>query len=492
MNFPVGICSLAVRFPNIIRTNDYWREKTPELVNPPKRRTRTHQPIESVASASGLEIWSQAVSPYLSDPFRGSVERRVLDQHESSFTLEYSAAQDAIAAANLTSTDIDLLIVTSIFPEQIGLRDASHLAEKLDLQAPAWNLESTCSSAVVALQTAAAFVRTQEYHKVLVVVSQVGSNAIALTDTLSWSLGDGAGAFIVSTLKSGQGLLGAKIVNTTATRGAHVYDWAIDADQPRLHLRTGENASALAETAVDYVRTCCKGAIAAAGVTLDQIDFFAFNTPTSWYAQVCSQALGIDSDRTLNLYPYYANIGPVFPIANLYHAVQAEKLRENQLVLIYTVGAAATAAAAVLRWGETALGPAPTPSKTLIQTENPANSADQIAFSREILFAIAPSARQRRLETYFTEWLMQTLALPSTVSITQQPLATILDSLSILALRGKIEADLQVQAPMAQFFGDQTITGLATYVLNQLAIADLVTPASKALTHDSEREKFSL
>jgi 3-oxoacyl-[acyl-carrier-protein] synthase III len=59
----------------------------------------------------------------------------------------------------------------------------------------------------------------------------------------------------------------------------------------------------LAETAVDCVRTCCEGAVAAAGVTFEQIDFFAFNTPTAWYASVCTRALGIDPERTINLYP---------------------------------------------------------------------------------------------------------------------------------------------------------------------------------------------
>ena len=501
MNCPVGIRSLAVRFPNVIRTNDYWRERTPELVNPPKRRrTRTHQPIDSAASASGLEIWSQAVSPYLSDPFRGSVERRVLDQHESSFTLEYSVAQDAIAAANLTSADIDLLILTSIFPEQIGLRDVSYLAERLSLLGPAWNLESTCSSAVIALQTAVALIRAQEYQKVLVVVSHVGSNAIDLTDTLSWSLGDGAGAFIVSTLKSGQGLLGAKIVNTAATRGAHVYDWVVDAAPPRLYLRTGENASALAETAVDYVRTCCEGAAAAAGVTLDQVDFFVFNTPTAWYASVCTRALGIDPERTINLYPRYANIGPVFPIANLYHAALADKIRENDLILIYTNGASATAGAVAARWGDVALGPVPAPALSvtpkqerihLAGVESCSKDESSISqagnLSREQLLAAEPAQRQLMLETYLLGWLTSSLQLPPAELTSQQPFASLLDSLMALMFRSRIESDLQLRAPMEKFFGDNTIAQLAEHLLSQLTLTTLVL-SENAATATNEKE----
>jgi hypothetical protein len=37
---PVGIRSLAVSFPSIIRTNDYWLEKYPQLAKVEPRRAR--------------------------------------------------------------------------------------------------------------------------------------------------------------------------------------------------------------------------------------------------------------------------------------------------------------------------------------------------------------------------------------------------------------------------------------------------------------------
>ncbi|MBE9170023.1 hypothetical protein IQ238_21710 [Pleurocapsales cyanobacterium LEGE 06147] len=83
---------------------------------------------------------------------------------------------------------------------------------------------------------------------------------------------------------------------------------------------------------------------------------FVFNTPTSWYASVCAGALNIDPDRTINLYPRYANIGSVFPIANLYHAVASDCIHDNDLILVYTNDAGATAGAMVMRWGEVAIG----------------------------------------------------------------------------------------------------------------------------------------
>lgn len=503
----VGIRSLAVSFPSLIRTNDYWYEKFPDLVvKAQPRRARLSKFSQSIFNDNGIDIWSQEVAPYLSDPFRGNIERRVLGPDESSLTLEYRAAKDALEAA-LSPDEVDLAIATSLFCEPVGLGYASSLARKLNLRCPAWNLESTCSSALVALQNARALVQAGEYRNILVVVSQIASNTVDDEDTLSWSMGDGAGAFVVSSLKPNQGVLGTKIISTTATCGAYSHELVTDAQGvPRMRTRTGENASMLAETAVDFVRICCEEAAAVAGVSLDRIDFFAFNTPTAWYASVCTRALGIEPERTINLYPRYANIGPVLPIANLYHAAQLGKLRENDLVLVYTNGAGATAGAMVMRWGDVALGAIPdppisvTPEQEKIHlagadsrsAETPAEEIGSL--SREKLLASVPGQRRQMLETYLLGWLASSLQLPPAKLIPQQSFASLLDSLMALMFKSRIETDLRVQVPMEKFFGDNTIAQLAEQLLNQLALANLVAsePIDAAETREEEREKLSL
>jgi 3-oxoacyl-[acyl-carrier-protein] synthase III len=362
INQSVGISAISLSFPSVLRTNDYWRKKYPDLVTQAEQRTlaKLFSASESTAKSSEFDL---EMTPYLSDPFRGAVERRILSPSESSLMLEQRAAKDALEAAKLSPDKVDLTIVTSLFPEQIVPGNASFLVRELGLQSPAWNLESTCSSALVSLQTASALVRSGEYRNVLVVVSCIYSRFTDEDETLSWFMGDGAGAFVVSALKPNQGILGTKIVHTAATCGAFFNELTTDAQgNPRMRIQTGKNASKqIRDTGVEFVRKCSKAAATSAGVSLAEIDFFAFNTPTAWYANLCTRALGIDLERTINLYPQYANIGPVLPIANMYHAAQTGKIRENDLVLVYTIGSASTAAATVMRWGDVALGAASAP-----------------------------------------------------------------------------------------------------------------------------------
>jgi len=359
MHTSVGIRSLALSFPRIRRTKDYYRKNYSDLVAQSEQKSLAR--LFSVSGSTPSNEYELEMMPYLSDPFRGTVEKWILGPGESSLTLEYRAAMDALDAAKLSPNDVDLLLVASFLPEQIGFGNAAFLARQLGLRCAAWNLDATCASTPIALETACALVQAGGYRNVLVVISCTYSRFFDEKDTLSWFFSDGAGAFLVSSLKPNQGILGTKTVNTSVLCDQFAFKLIEDEQgnpQLRMQVPKGTN-KVIGETAVGLLSTCCEGAIAATGLTLEQIDFFIFNTPTAWFANFCTRVLGIDSERTINIYPLYANIGPALTVANLYHAAQLGKIRENDLVLIYGFGAASSASASVMRWGDVALDPNP-------------------------------------------------------------------------------------------------------------------------------------
>lgn len=355
----VGIHSIALAFPSIKRTNDYYIQKHPQLVAQAEQKSLAR--LFSFSENTPTNEFDLEMMPYLCDPFRGTVERWVLGAGESSLTLEERAATRAIKAAELSPSEVELMIVASVWPEQIGFGNAAFLARQLGIQCAAWNLDAACGVTPVALQTACALIDAKEYSNVLVVISCTYSRFFDENDTLSWCVGDGAGAFVVSSLEPNQGILGTKTINTSIWCDGLFSEIVEDEDgNPKVRMQIGKGANKLfRETTADLLSTCCHGAIDAAGVTLEDIDFFLFNTATAWFARFCTRVLGIDPQRTINLYPQYANIGPVLTVANMYHAAQLGKIRENDLVLIYGFGAAGAACASVMRWGNVKLAPAP-------------------------------------------------------------------------------------------------------------------------------------
>lgn len=357
----VGIRSLAISFPSVKRTNDYYRNKYPDQVANAEQEILA-KVFSNTQSTANSRDFDKTMQPYLSDPFRGTVNRYVLDSDESSLTLEVRAAKESLNTAKLAPEDVDLMLVASMFPEQVGVGNASLLIDILRFNCPAWNIESTQSGALVGLQTACAMVKSGEYNNVIVVVScSYSRNLGQENDTLSWMAGDAAGAFLVSTLEEDLGIMGTKVINTAVTNDAYFYSCENDLHgNPKIRLQASKNMSKLIrENSAKFIRESCEGAISDAGVTLDEIDFFVFNTPFAWFARLLTATLNIDSQRTLDMYPYYGNIGVALPLANLYYAAKLGKIKKGDLVLLFSIGASSTAAATVMRWGDVALGSSP-------------------------------------------------------------------------------------------------------------------------------------
>lgn len=346
-----GIRSLAVGFPSEVRDNAFFIEKDPARFEAARDNPKLWSKPQT---ESRSRIFDEEMSRFAGDPFRGTVSRRTLSKGKS-IGIEEAAARRALAAAKLETSDVDLLFCASFIPDQIGVGNATFLANRLGYRGPALNFETACSSSVVGLQHAAALVRAGVHRRVLVVVSCDYTTHLEETDSLAWFMGDGAAAFVVDELGEGLGILGGKTISTADTCGAFFYD-----DDFRMRSDPGVN-QVLRDTAEEYVRSAVDGAISASGVPLAEIDFFVFNTPNAWYARFCARAIGVDPSKTVSVYPLYANIGPVLTPANLHYAATSGKIRRGDRVLLYSVGSVSTASAVVMRWGDASLGPEPEP-----------------------------------------------------------------------------------------------------------------------------------
>jgi len=367
-----GIRSLAVILPDEVRDNDYWRQKYPEIAQAEQRwfkkkaKANGHKTQEArITRETDSLLFDATMAPYFDDPFHGTIERRVLKPGETTTSLALRAARKAIEVANIPPTDIDLLISHSMFSDRMGVGDAAFIAKELDYQGGAFNIDATCAGGLTALLTACAFVQSGQARNVLVVTATNFSRAIDELDASSRITGDGAGAFIISQEKQGYGWLGAKSIHTGETCGAWGLETAPDltgstTGGTKIKLVTTNNTmQAIRVSFGPYLRRCTEGALEAANVKIEDIKFFIFHTATAWLADYSAKVLGIDPERTINTYPWYGNIGPAIMPVSLHHAACLGKLQHGDLVLLYMFGGNAQAVAAVMRWGDTKLGPMP-------------------------------------------------------------------------------------------------------------------------------------
>lgn len=96
-------------------------------------------------------------------------------------------------------SEIDMLICATVTPDYVFPATANIIAAKLGAHhAWGYDIEAACSGFLFALATAAQFVQTERYNKVVVVGSDMMSRIIDYTDrTTCIIFGDGAGAVLL-------------------------------------------------------------------------------------------------------------------------------------------------------------------------------------------------------------------------------------------------------------------------------------------------------
>jgi 3-oxoacyl-[acyl-carrier-protein] synthase-3 len=129
----------------------------------------------------------------------GIEQRHIALPGQTTVDLAERAARNAIDAASIDASEIDLIVFATSTPDKVFPSSACILQARLGIHgSPAFDIQAVCSGFVYALATAEKFVKTGTSKKVLVVGAEVFSRIINWEDRGTCVLfGDGAGAVIL-------------------------------------------------------------------------------------------------------------------------------------------------------------------------------------------------------------------------------------------------------------------------------------------------------
>jgi 3-oxoacyl-[acyl-carrier-protein] synthase-3 len=351
-----GIRSLAVGFPKTVRDNDWFVKNHPDVYASMESRALAHV-FNAKNGDAKPHAFDDAMTPYLRDPFRGTKLRRAMEPGDSQIDLERDVALEALRVAKLAVEDVDMILVSAFPTAHTGVGDGVFLAKALGTRKPAFNVETACSGGLASLQLAAAMVSSGQAKNVLVVVSCIYSKASDWRDTLTWFLGDGVGAYVVGEVPDGEGFQAFHAVNTAESCGSFAYELEDTADGPKAIIRAGAEAGrALRDVTPRAIKDVCGGLARAAGVALEDVDFFVPNTPLAWFADTFAETLGVSREKTVSTYDEYANMGPALNPVNLHRALAQGRIQPGDDVMLFSIGSVSTAAGAIFRAGAIAIG----------------------------------------------------------------------------------------------------------------------------------------
>lgn len=133
---------------------------------------------------------------------RTGISQRTFSTIENTSDLAVRAAIESLKDANMSSKEIDCIIVATMTPDNITPATAPIVQNKLnmnDQKCVAFDVNGACTGFIYALQIAASMINANQINNALVIGAETFSKVLDFTDRSTAILfGDGAGAVILS------------------------------------------------------------------------------------------------------------------------------------------------------------------------------------------------------------------------------------------------------------------------------------------------------
>ena len=287
----------------------------------------------------------------------GISQRRFAGEGESTSDLAVEAAKRAIASARISADDIDLVVVGTFTPDYTCPSTACLVQEKLNLDAPAMDIQAACSGFMYALVTGAQFVATGNARCALVIGADVNSRIVRPDDQRIAPLcGDGAGAVILEAGEQDQGLIcyqlgadgaGGGMLDRPAGGTAIPLTPELVGEGKHFLQMDGRNVF---KWAIQAVTESIETVLEQAGMTTDDVSLFVLHQANIRIIDHAMKVLNIPRTKVYNNLDRVGNTSAAsIPLA-LDEAYREGRIHRGDVVLMCGFGAGLTWGTGLFRW----------------------------------------------------------------------------------------------------------------------------------------------
>jgi len=282
----------------------------------------------------------------------GIRQRHIADKSQASSDLALEASRRALEAAGLRADQIDLIIVATSTPDFIFPSTACLLQAKLGAKGcAAFDMQAVCSGFVYALATADGFIKNGIYKNALVVGAEVFSRILDWNDRATCVLfGDGAGAVVLtaapkpgvhaSVLHADGSLAGILSVPGNVCGGSIL-------GSPFLQMQ----GSQVFKVAVRVLDEAAREVVAAAGMTLEDVDWLIPHQANVRILEATAKRLGLPRERLVVTVDRHANTSAASVPLALDDYVRAGTIKAGHKVMLQGVGGGFTWGATLVTMG---------------------------------------------------------------------------------------------------------------------------------------------
>jgi 3-oxoacyl-[acyl-carrier-protein] synthase-3 len=293
----------------------------------------------------------------------GIRRRHVIKAGSSLRELAALSAKDALNQANMSPTEIDLVVLATSSPDDL-FGDAASVCSAIGaINAVGFDLTAACSGFLYSLVTASQFLHSGGFKKALVI------GADALTRFLDWKdrgscilFGDGAGAMVVEAVddEKESGLLGYSLKSDGSgycnLKLPFVSDFRELENKEKTVVDQGNygkmfmNGAEVYVFAVNRVPGIIAEAVSNAGLAMADIDHILLHQANVRIMESVAKELKVAKEKLIvNLDEYGNTSAASIPLA-LSEAVKKGIVKKGDTIAVAGFGAGLNWGAAVIRW----------------------------------------------------------------------------------------------------------------------------------------------
>ena len=276
--------------------------------------------------------------------------RYIAGEGETTTTLGAAAARQALAAAGLDASAIDLIVLATATPDQTFPASATKVQAMLGINdCVSFDVAAVCSGFLYALSVAESMIRAGSANTALVIGSETFSRILDWDDRGTCVLfGDGAGAIVLGGVEDGRGILAAKL----HADGRHNQLLYVDGG-PSTTGTVGKlrmEGPAVFKHAVTNLANVLTETLAAAGLTAADVDWVVPHQANARILDATARKLGLDPAKVVVTVDQHANTSAASVPLALDVAVRDGRIKTGDLVVLEAMGGGFTWGAAAIRW----------------------------------------------------------------------------------------------------------------------------------------------
>jgi 3-oxoacyl-[acyl-carrier-protein] synthase III len=348
-----GILGIGVFLPDEVRRNDWW----PESVVNAWRQRLAQQPYHPPPEDEGERMVWAARNEVGDDPFWGAVERRVMSPGMTALDMEVAAAERALSKAEVSASEIDLLLLQSTVPDMLTTNMACAIHEALGVPRScfALTIEGACNGFQQQFALAESLIRSGQANRALLVQSCSLSRVLPFEQPHSTVFGDGATAVVVGPVSEGRGLLAAEhhtdgLLNRTLISTVPDADWWAEG-RVVFHHVCPRNSQKMLASVPNMGRDTIHGALARTVYGPLDVDFYASHQPNTWYRRITQSFAGLERARHIDTFKWAGNMSAANIPLTLSLALDEGLLHDDDLVVTQSGGSGVSFSSLVFRWG---------------------------------------------------------------------------------------------------------------------------------------------